>query len=213
MPRLILNILRPFSPYLTSVKSRITSTVSRIVQRWAIPLIYISTIVLVFYLLIGLSEDFKYLLWKVGFLFTSRGISFWLGRCGFPKFVSWGVGLALRALALDVEASPLHMMPHAGAGSNAAKTGEEVSSLPSTGVGQRLPGSLEIPSPGISEESPSSSSGVSTSTSLIGHPSSESGSDGDIFFTPIPCLPKLKPSRWTGNPSAKLSRIILSVSN
>lgn len=36
------------------------------------------------------------------------------------------MGLALRALALDVEASPLHMMPHAGAGSSAASSSSEL---------------------------------------------------------------------------------------
>ncbi|KAM7459998.1 hypothetical protein LguiA_036020 [Lonicera macranthoides] len=55
----------------------------------------------------------------VGLLLAARGLSFLLGRGRWSGILSWGVGLAFRALTLDGEAGPLGspMLPHAGAGS------------------------------------------------------------------------------------------------
>lgn len=99
-------------------------------------------------------------------MLLAKGIHFLLSRLG-----SFGLVLLLAGLLLlDDSGLSCNMMARSGAGGddhpsssffegisdwvpNPAEPGEERNSQPSQGVGQRLPGSLEISSPGISGES------------------------------------------------------------
>ena len=91
-----MNILRPLSP-----------PILKILKQWLIPLIFLATLVLFGYLVclkMGWVYYFLVVLSKVGLLLAGRAISVLLPRSRWSGIISWGVGLALRAV-VDTEAT------------------------------------------------------------------------------------------------------------
>lgn len=93
---IMMNLLRPLSPYLPRMQQFLYSVLI-ILKRWSIPLLLLATILLFFYFLclkIGLLEYCEYIVKRVGFLLSSRSISFFFRYIvlELPPFLSFTLG-------------------------------------------------------------------------------------------------------------------------